>query len=101
VFQARSSEIASAPAAIRTVDHDGWIQVDSVVPTLADRRILLPVPPRFLEMQQNATVVALAWRLALREVMTDVLARGYTAVDFFLDRARGGGAYLFARELDL
>ncbi len=49
-------------------------------------------------MQQQATDIALAWRLAVRGVMTDALSRGYRAVDFLINRERGGGAYLLARD---
>ena len=95
---ARSADIVNAPAAIDVVERDGWIQVGAVVPARDERRFLLPIPPRFLEMQQEATSIALAWRLAVRDVMTDAFARGYRAVDFFLNRGQGGGAYLFARD---
>jgi len=98
VMTARSADILSAPAAIEVVERDGWMQVGAVTTALEPRRLLLPIPPRFLEMQQQATEVALAWRLAVREVMTDAFARGYRAVDFFLNRETGGGAYLFARD---
>jgi predicted GNAT superfamily acetyltransferase len=95
---ARSAEIVDAPAVIDVVERDGWIQAGSVRPVRDERRFLVPIPPRFLEMQHGATRVALAWRLAVREVMTDAFARGYRAVDFFLNRDKGGGAYLFARD---
>jgi predicted GNAT superfamily acetyltransferase len=98
VMTARSADILSAPASIEVVERDGWMQVGAVTTALEPRRLLLPIPPRFLEMQQQATEVALAWRLAVREVMTDAFARGYRAVDFFLNRETGGGAYLFARD---
>jgi predicted GNAT superfamily acetyltransferase len=95
---ARSADVADAPAVIEVVERDGWVQVGALTTARDHRRLLLPVPPRFLEMQHAATDLALAWRLAVREVMTDAFARGYRAVDFFLNRERGGGAYLFARE---
>jgi predicted GNAT superfamily acetyltransferase len=98
LMTARSAEIANAPAVIQVDERDGWMQAGAVTATRDERRFLLPVPPRFLEMQQQATELALAWRLAVREAMTDAFARGYRAVDFFLNRERGGGAYLFARE---
>ena len=97
-FSPRTAEVAHAPAVIEVVERDGWIQPGTVTRARDDRRFLLPIPPRFLEMQQQANSVALAWRLAVREVMTDALARGYRAVDFFLNRERGGGAYMFARD---
>jgi predicted GNAT superfamily acetyltransferase len=98
VLTARSVEIGNAPAVIHIVERDGWPQVDRVTRAADQRRFVLPIPPGFLEMQQAATDVALAWRLAVRDVMTDAFSRGYRAVDFFLNREHGGGAYLFARE---
>ena len=95
---ARSADILNARAAIGVVERDGWTQVGGVIPAHDERRFLLPIPPRFLEMQQQATDRALAWRLAVREVMTDAFAKGYRAVDFFLNREQGGGSYLFARD---
>lgn len=100
-MSARSAEIADAPSVIDLIDRDGWVQPARVLRADGERRFLLPVPPRFLDMQQQATSVALAWRLAVRDVMTDALARGYRAVDFFLNRERGGGAYMFARDENL
>ncbi len=97
---AKSAEVLDASPAVATIERDGWIQVSAVAPGLTGRRILLPIPPRFLEMQQQATDVALEWRLAVREVMADALGRGYRAVDFLLDRERGGGTYVLARASD-
>jgi predicted GNAT superfamily acetyltransferase len=96
--QARSSELLDAAAAIQTVDREGWTRVKSVDTAFSGLRLLVPIPPRFLEMQQNETALALEWRLAIRDVMTNALANGYHAVDFYLDRERGGGNYLLARE---
>jgi predicted GNAT superfamily acetyltransferase len=97
-LQARSAEVLAAPIAIETVERDGWVQAATVTNSGDDRRILLPIPPKFLAMQQEATDIALAWRLAVRGVMTDALSRGYRAVDFLINRERGGGAYLLARD---
>ena len=97
-LQARSADVFAATVAIRTVERDGWVQTGALTNPGNDRRILLPIPPKFLEMQQKATDIALAWRLTVRGVMTDALSRGYRAVDFLLNRERGGGAYLLARD---
>jgi predicted GNAT superfamily acetyltransferase len=94
---ARSAELLEAPVALRTVADGAWLRCDGVVAGLTERRVLVPVPPGFLEMQQQATELALDWRLKVRDVMTQALARGYRAVDFYLDRERGGGRYLLAK----
>jgi len=95
---ARSADILTSRVAIDVAERDGWIQVAGVMPVADERRFLLPIPPRFLEMQHEAIDVALAWRLAVRDVMTQAFAHDYRAVDFFLNREQGGGAYLFARD---
>ena len=61
------------------------------------RLVRVPVPPRFSEMQQQAPDVALEWRLAVRDAMTGLFAKGYRATDFALDRSSGAGAYLFVQ----
>ena len=86
-----------APVSIETVQDGEWLRPRMVRTELTDRRIRVPVPPRFLEMQQQATSTALEWRYALRAVMRDSFERGYRAVDFFLDRDSGAGSYLFAK----
>jgi predicted GNAT superfamily acetyltransferase len=73
-----------------------WTECAGVRVDHAAPRVLLSIPPRFGEMQQEATPLALAWRLAARDAFTAYFARGYRAVDFFLDREHGGGAYLLA-----
>lgn len=95
--QARGAPVLQAPAAIRTAAAGEWLGVAGTDATLTDQRILVPIPPRFLEMQQDATDLALAWRLALRDVMTSAFDRGYRAVDFHLNREEGGGRYLLAK----
>ena len=48
----------------------------------------------FTEMLSRAPDLALAWRMATREIFTTYFARGYRAVEFFLDRPARKGAYL-------
>ena len=58
--------------------------------------VLVAVPARFTEMQRDASDAAQAWRMATRDAFQAYFKRGYRAVDFFLDRERGGGSYLLA-----
>lgn len=95
---ARSAELLDAPVVIETGEHGGWLAPGEVRPDSASRRVLLPVPPRFSEMQRQDTALALAWRHATRQAFQACFARGYRAVDFFLDRDRGGGRYLLAAD---
>ncbi len=92
-----SSEVAEAPVAIVTQAVGPWLCPVGFTTDLDDRRILVPVPPKYSEMQQSSPDLAIAWRLAVREVMAPAFARGYRAVDFYLNRDGGGGAYLLAK----
>jgi len=65
--------------------------------TLDARRLLVEIPMGFTETLSNAPDLALAWRLATREIFTTYFGRGYRAVDFFLDRPARKGAYLLTR----
>jgi predicted GNAT superfamily acetyltransferase len=93
---ARSAEVLEAPRVIDTGESGDWVTAGAVLADLDARRVRVPVPPAFGEMQQRATDLALAWRLATRRALQAYLARGYRAVDFFLNRDRGGGEYLLA-----
>jgi chorismate synthase len=94
----RSADVLDAPAAIEVAETEGWPACRTVHPDLDARRILLAVPPAYTAMQQQAIEVALAWRLGVRAAFGAYFARGYRAVDFFLDRDTGGGAYLLSRD---
>jgi len=94
----RSAELLDVPVVIETGGQGGWQAPGSVSLDSASRRVLVPVPPRFGEMQQQDTALALAWRHATRQAFQAYFARGYRAVDFFLDRNRGGGRYLLAAD---
>jgi predicted GNAT superfamily acetyltransferase len=93
---ARSADVLDAPLVITAAAGGGWIVPGGEWLDLDVRRVRVPVPPDFGRMQQEATSLAVDWRLATRRVFQAYFGRGYQAVDFFLDRARGGGAYLLA-----
>jgi predicted GNAT superfamily acetyltransferase len=95
---ARSAEVLDAPSAIAARQGRAWTDCEAVRLPDDAPRVLLPVPARFSEMQQQATDLALRWRVCVREAFTSAFDRGYRAVDFYLDRERGGGAYLLARD---
>jgi predicted GNAT superfamily acetyltransferase len=90
---ARSAEVAQAPAAIRSRQSGEWLECVEIDTSLDTPRIVVPIPPRFSEMQQHATDLALRWRLATRDVFLAYLSRGYRVVDFF---GSTGGHYLLA-----
>lgn len=91
---ARSAELLDAPVVIETGEQGGWLVPGQVDTANTARRVLVPVPPRFGAMQQEDTGLALAWRHATREAFRAYFAREYRALDFFLDRQKGGGRYL-------
>lgn len=92
----RAREAVLAPAVLRTVDDGRWVRCAGIEPHGVSGPMSVPVPPRFSEMQSESTELALEWRMAVRDVMVPAFARGYRAVDFTLDRERGGGSYLLA-----
>jgi predicted GNAT superfamily acetyltransferase len=74
----------------------------SLEPAAADlsidaRRISVEIPTGFTNMLAEAPDLALAWRMATREVFTTYFAAGYHAAEFFLDRAARKGTYLLIR----
>lgn len=63
-----------------------------------DRRLLVEIPTGFSEMQRSNSSLALAWRMATREIFQHYLSRHYRIVDFFLSREAGRGHYLLVRD---
>ena len=93
---ARDRSVLQAPLTIELRRSEEWLLCGDVKFPDAPR-VLIPVPPRFTEMQTQATVAALAWRMATRQAFQAYLRRGYRVVDFFLDKELGGGRYLLAQ----
>ena len=98
VLVARSADVRDAPSLVDVKPAEGWTTCDAVYPRVNPPRVLLPVPPRFSEMQQQLTELALQWRYCVRDAFAWAFERGYRAVDFYLDREAGGGAYLLAMD---
>jgi predicted GNAT superfamily acetyltransferase len=97
IFTARSRDVSNAPAVLSVREESGWDVCGDVRTGLHDPRVMIPIPAKFGEMQSSATELALAWRSASRTAFQTYFSRGYVAVDFFLDRERGGGLYLLSR----
>ncbi len=89
-----NTELLGAPRVIETAESGGWVTSGHVDTDVVGSGVRIPVPPRFGEMQQQATELAVAWRLATRQAFQAYFSRGYQAVDFLLDRASGGGEYV-------
>lgn len=97
-LRARAHQVTEAPLVNTTVMEDEWRTTRKIDLTLKDRRIWIEIPTGFTEMQQRAPERALAWRLDVRQMFEDYLAKGYRAVDFVLQRDAGFGRYLLARD---
>ena len=65
--------------------------------TLDARRLAVEIPMGFTDMLSKAPDLALAWRMATREIFTTYFGRGYRAVEFFLDRPSRKGSYLLVK----
>ena len=97
-IRVKTHEVAEAPI-VNTVVADGeWRKTKTINLALKDRRVWVEIPTDFTEMQQRAPERALAWRMDVRQMFDEYLAKGYRAVDFVLQREAGFGRYLLARD---
>jgi predicted GNAT superfamily acetyltransferase len=94
----RTSEVADAGRANRAVAAGEWLACANTDLALDAPRLTVEIPTGFTDMLSRAPDLALEWRMATREIFTTYFGRGYRAVDFFLDRANGKGAYLLTRQ---
>ncbi|HUQ87112.1 MAG TPA: hypothetical protein VM096_06105 [Vicinamibacterales bacterium] len=98
MLRAKSHEVAEAPI-VNTTTMDGeWRKTRKIDLTIKERRLWIEIPTGFTEMQQRAPDRALAWRMDVRQMFDEYLAKGYRAVDFVLQREAGFGRYLLARD---
>ena len=98
-LSARSAEVLEAPEVLQVVAAGEWsrpVRTDAD-PDWTARRVIVAVPARFSDLQQRDRELAMTWRLAMRDVMRQAFGHGYRAVDFYLNREAGGGAYLLAK----
>ena len=93
----RDQGVAEAGRINRAAPAGEWFECGSVDLTLDARRLAVEIPMGFTEMLSKAPELALAWRLATREIFTTYFGRGYRAVEFFLDRPSRKGAYLIVK----
>ena len=96
-LELRSSELAGAPRVNRPKAAGEWLECAGVDLSLAARRVTVEIPTGFTDMLSRAPDLALAWRMATREIFCTYFARGYRAVDFRLNRADRRGAYLLSK----
>ena len=79
----------AAPAATQPAGE--WLEPRRRRSRARRRRVSVEIPTGFSEMLSGAPDLALEWRMATRELFTTYFARGYRAVEFFLDRAAAKG----------
>ena len=97
-FRVKSHEIADAPIVNTTVMDGEWRKTKTINLAIKERRVWIEIPTGFTEMQQRSPERALAWRMDVRQMFEEYLAKGYRAVDFVLQREAGFGRYLLARD---
>ena len=97
-LRARAHDVTEAPVANTTIADGEWLKNSKIDLTIHERRLWIEIPMGFTEMQQRAPDRALAWRLDVRQMFEEYLAKGYRAVDFVLQREAGVGRYLLARD---
>jgi predicted GNAT superfamily acetyltransferase len=94
----RDQGVADAGRVNRAGTVGEWLECANVDLTLDARRVAVEIPMGFTDMLSKAPDLALAWRMSTREIFTAYFARGYRAVEFFLDRPSRKGAYLLVRQ---
>jgi predicted GNAT superfamily acetyltransferase len=97
-LRARAHEVLDAPVVNTTAIDGEWRKNTAIDLAVQERRLWIEIPTGFTEMQQQAPERALAWRMDVRRMFQEYLARGYRAVDFVLQRDAGFGRYLLAKE---
>ena len=96
-LRVKAHDVADAPIANATVLDGEWRKTAKIDLTIKERRLWIEIPTGFTEMQQRAPDRALAWRMDVRQMFEEYLAKGYRAVDFVLQRELGFGRYLLAK----
>jgi predicted GNAT superfamily acetyltransferase len=96
-FALRTHEVGEAVRLNRATGAGEWYECSDVDLDADARRLAVEIPMGFTAMLSRAPDLALVWRMATRRLFTNYFARGYRAVEFFLDRANRKGSYLLVR----
>jgi predicted GNAT superfamily acetyltransferase len=94
----RTHEVGEAVRLNHATSAGEWYECSDVDLDADARRLAVEIPMGFTAMLSRAPDLALAWRMATRRLFTNYFARGYRAVEFFLDRANRKGSYLLVRD---
>jgi predicted GNAT superfamily acetyltransferase len=97
-LRVKSHEVTEAPIVNTTVMEGEWRKTKQIDLTIKERRLWIEIPTGFTEMMQQSPERALAWRMDVRQMFDEYLAKGYRAVDFVLQRDAGFGRYLLAKD---
>lgn len=97
---ARSNGVLDAPPILETRRDGEWLAPGAFDAARTERRLTVEIPGAFGDMMARAPELAMQWRLATRAIFTTCFARGYRAVDFFLDKRTRAGRYLLAQADD-
>lgn len=92
----RTSEVTGTPVVNPTRPAGPWLACGEPRLDLDARRVAVEIPTGFTEMMTAAPELALDWRMTTRRIFTTYFARGYRAVEFFLNREARKGTYLLA-----
>ena len=90
--------VLTVEPAVRARAAGEWLEPAAIDLSLDAKRISVEIPTGFTQLLTAEPDLALAWRMATREIFTTYFARGYRAVEFFLDRGARKGAYLLTRK---
>jgi predicted GNAT superfamily acetyltransferase len=93
----RDAGVADAPVVNPSRGGGAWLEPGAADLALDAKRLLVEIPTGFSEMLERDAPLALAWRLATREIFQHYFAQGYRAVDFFLSTSANRGHYLLTK----
>ena len=92
------ASVLTVEPVLRTKAAGEWLEPAAADLSIDAKRISVEIPTGFTVMLSQAQELALQWRLSTREVFTTYFARGYQAVEFFLNRPERRGSYLLVRK---
>jgi len=92
-----SSERADASRVNEVKPAGEWMECRNVDLSVDAPKVTVAIPVGFSDLMSQAPELALSWRMATRSIFMTLFARGYRAVDFFLDRPARIGTYLLVR----
>ena len=89
--------VLTVEPAVRALPAGEWLEPAGIDLALDARRVSVTIPTGFGRMLSEAPDLAMEWRMATRGIFTAYFARGYRAIEFFLDREARKGTYLLIR----